>query len=127
MRKSNKVLLAFSLSTVAIYMLLLFSFKSEYRRSAIRNISDNFSVVVVEDNILQEKNIVLTEATSVDDSYVYFEQGGFRKAPLIRYSNDTLIIRNINHPSDLLNKEKLLKINLKGIEKIVFNGQAVGQ
>lgn len=127
MKKSNKVLLVFSFLTVAIYLLLLFNFKPEYRRAAIRSISDKFSVVVIEDDSLQEKNIIFTEAASIEDTYVYYEHGGFRKAPLFRHSNDTLIISNFNHPSDLVNEEKLLKINLKGIKEVVFNGLVVNQ
>lgn len=123
MKKSNKILAGFVSVVTVIYILIALNFEPEYRKSAIRNIPAKFKVVTIEDDIIKPENVLFTGVNSVEETAIYYEQGGFRKWAWHREAKDTLILVDTRYVH--FDSEKKLHINLQGVDAVLLRGEVL--
>jgi len=121
MTTSNKILLVSGSLLAVLYLLLLLSYKPEYRRSAIRNVADKYPVVVIQDETIKSSDVVFTEALSREESYIYYKKEDFTTKTWLRTSNDTLFIMR----PPLIKPETPLHLHLKGVDEVVLTDEVI--
>lgn len=124
MKKSNKIVLALASVAVLLYLVLYVNYKPEYRGTSLRDIIDQYNVVVIEDETLTADEVVFTVADSTKDTYIYYEKENCRIIPYPRIDADTLrLLRPTN--TVVLKPETPLHLHLKGVDEVMLRDKVI--
>jgi len=109
--------------TSFVFVLRL-SYKPEYHNKVLRNVSDKFRVIYIENTELQPGDVILTSARTKEESYIYYLQDGIKYATWGADAGDTLrIFQPLPLASESLRMP--LYLHLKGVEKVLLNGMEI--
>ena len=124
MKTSNKLLIGLVTVLMLFFLVLRLSYKPEYHNSVLKNVSDKFRVIHIENTELQPGDVIFTLAQTKEEAYIYYLQDGRKYATWGVDAGDTLrIFQPLPLASESLRMP--LYLHLKGVEKILLNGMEI--
>ncbi|MDD4515698.1 hypothetical protein [Massilibacteroides sp.] len=125
MRTSNKLLLFIGAFTTIYFSLLLLNYKPDYRQWSLRNISDQFKVVCIQDSKLTPDNVFYTEALTKEETYISYKEGNIGAIAGYSYqeSMDTLFVKRASN----YDKNIPLHLHLKGVDEVLLGKDIIYQ